>query len=342
MNDKSCFLIIGYTPTEEKEFVLIELVRKLKKLNYKIILSSHNIPSSYTLKLVDHFIYDSTNEVINYHPVKNSNWYPQISYDLQLGNIRVVSNFTTAHKYHGLAAVSLLFNGLVTAKMLGFEKCHMIEYDSTFEHDGEFIENDLILNNYDSVHYFMGPSNGMVLGPMSSYNLNSYSYEELAWENVKPEIIKTISKQGNNINNGMVEVAIFNTLHKNKNSLRKLEETLASKTITTDLSHKLSLDQKNLIETIPFVIDNDVYVVAFYEKQITDNPEKITVIVNDSDVHRRILKSEGHWDYFRVCKIQELNTISVYHNDLLVKNFDFINDIDKEYFITHSGISKKN
>ena len=334
----SCFLIISHTPSTDREFVLLSLLRKLKKLNYKVILATHTPPSSLAVEYSDYVIYDSNNELLNYYPQKGDDFHPKIFYNVSTDRFKIRSAFPSRIKYHGLAAASLLFNGLASAKMFGFEKCHLLEYDSDFETSSEFEENDILLDNYDSIHYFYGPSECMIHGSLGAFNLNSYTYEELAW-NLNKERIKTIiSSVNHSMNDGMVEVATCQLLHSSKNTYRKTQENFANGNVVTDLSHKLKFDEENYIEALPFMIENNVCMFIFFERMATENPQNIQVILNESIIHNRVLQHQSQWEYFTLCTLDELNTIKVVWNDKMIKKFDFINDIDKDIFSKLSRI----
>lgn len=332
MNNKSCFLIISYTPTLDREFVLVSLLRKIKNAGHSIVLATHNMPSSLACQYADYIVYDSNNEIINYYPKKDEEFHPKIFYNIHIPDFRLRSPFTSRIKYHGIAAASLLFQGLMSAKMFGFEKCHLLEYDSDFNSLEEFEENNILLDKYDSIHYFYGPHDCMIHGSIGSFNLNSYSYGELAWNENKERIKEIINSEDNDLNGGMVEVGVCELLHKSKNTFRKTQDNFINGGIVTDLSHKVVFDNKDYIEAIPFLIHDTVSMLLFFQKKSTNVEQKIQVIVNDAQIHTKVLHHENEWIYFNLCLIDELKTISVIWNNNVLKVFDFVNDIDKEIF----------
>lgn len=336
--DNSCFLVISHTPSPDREYVLLSLLRKLKKLNYKIILSTHTRPSSLAVEYADYVIYDSNNELLNYYPQMGDEFHPKIFYNVSTDKLKIRSAFPSRIKYHGLAAASLLFNGLASAKMFGFKKCHLLEYDSDFDTPTEFEENDILLDNYDSIHYFYGPSECMIHGSIGAFNLNSYTYDELAWDINKGKIKTIISSINHSMNDGMVEVAACELLHKPKNTYRKTQENFVNGNVITDLSHKIKFDQENYIEALPFTIGDDVCMFIFFERKATEDPQHIQIILNESITHSRVLHNQSQWEYFLLCTLDELSTIKVIWNDTVLKKFDFVNDIDKNIFSKLSRI----
>ena len=336
MNNKNCFLILAYTPSVEKELMLINLVRQIKEHDYPIVLVSHNLQSTTAINLVDHYLFDSNNDLLNYYPTKGDDFHPRIQYNMSVAGLSLRSSFTSRIKYHGLSAASLMFNGLMLAKSLGYQKCHMLEYDSYFESIDEFKENEDILNAHDSVHYFYGPHDCMIIGSCGSFNLDGYSNDELSWSNNKETIKSIINSLDNGINNGMVEIAICSLMHQRKNTYRKFEQNLHDSKITIDLSHKKVLDDQDRIEVIPFRLNDSVFVMIYMEKKVTSLEQTVRIIVNESAMFNNKLNNAGEWNYFRVCSFDELEKIIVMINDKVIKTFDFVNEIDKDFFHEHS------
>lgn len=336
-NNKSCFLILSYTDTIGKEFSLIRLVKKLKDMGHKIVLSSHMIPSSFVLDNIDHFIYDSDNDLRPMYPVKRNLFNPRVFLEIYTKYFGVKSKFT--HKiYHGLAVGSVMYNGLMTSKMLGFEKCHLLEYDSDLDGDSEFMENDRLLEQYDSIHYHTGISNDFAYIAIGSYNLSSYSFEELSWDLNKNKIETLLSSYSDNIGDGMIELAIYKTLHKPKNTLRKYEKNLSNGNIKLDLSNNTKFDKINDLDILFFMIEDSVNVIIVFKRKDKESNENLQFIVNDSIIHSKNFTYEGEWAYFSLCEFKDLKTIDVFNNSRLLKRYDFINEIDKNELKNYSWV----
>ena len=337
-----CYIVVGYTPTVEKEEVLMALLRNLKKLkqsNTDIMLVLHNIPSESILNKVDHFIYDKNNDIIPYYPSIHDNFAPKIIDKYYASNgITVFSPYSSHGKYHGFAAMSLIFQGLLNAKSLGYDICHVVEYDTDVESLEEFIENEAIFRNsvYTSVFYYLGPDPHMTYCQVSSYNLNYYDINQFDWKLVRPKIKEIVARSIYGDNNGMSEIAFFELLHWCKTPFKKRLCNLTSNDITLDLSKVKALDATDLVSMVPYIRDeNIVSIFVSYIKNVKPGTRDLKFVVNGIEINRTI-SGESEWFYFDVCEFSELKTIDFYVDGELTKQYDFINEIDKDHFYKKS------
>jgi hypothetical protein len=339
MKSNVCYLVVGYAPTKEKEEVLRKLLVKLNASACPIILVLHNKPSDHILDLVNYFIYDKNNEVVNYYPTKSDPSFPCIYSTVNLeneANERIWTQYSSHLRYHGYAALSMMFNGLLFAKTLGYEICHLVEYDTEVKDLNEFFENETLLKTASSVFYFLGPHKSMVYCQVASYNLSAYSYDILDWSKQKPVIKSIVSDEKYGINSGMPEIAFYEILHSGGNHIKKNIKSLKSNGLGLDLSSKLQLDVTELISVTPFVNkDKQVCVYAHYLVKKEDNIKTIKFITNDKIIEGT-LRSQGEWFYAYACELNELNIIEAYVDGKELKKYDFLNDIIIEHFVNHS------
>jgi hypothetical protein len=341
-NKKTCFLVMSYTDTRGKEFCLINLIKKLKDLGHTILLSSHTMPSSFVLENIDHFIYDSNNQLVTLYPTKSSNFKPAGWATVSNNEFEVRTKF--AHlMYYSMSAASLMFNGLITAKNLGFEKCHLIEYDSTFDNDSEFIKNDSLLDDFDSIYYDLESFQDSIYMQVSSYNLTKYSYKDLSWNENKYDIEKILSQTGDNIAEGFLERAIFLKLHSTKKSLRKTHKDLINNgNIQIDLSNNQKFDLDNILETFLYVDNNYVSMFLLFRHKDLEENQNVKILVNDSKILLRTLTYAGEWNTVPLCLFDELETITIILNNKVIHTYDFLNQIEKDHLKQMSIFIPKN
>lgn len=340
-NAKVCYLVAAYTSTPEKESLLVSLLSKIKESGNDIILIQHNLPPSYIQEMADFFIFDKNNYVIDYYPVKNKSNFKCILYS-KIGvpeiGFRISTQYSSDLKYHGFAAMSLFFNGLMFAKTLGYDICHLVEYDTGLETLDEFIENETILKQTDhfSVSYHVnGHSPEMTYCQCSSYNLNSYSFDELDWSQKKELAFQIVDQDRFGANNSMIETAFYELLHKEKNSFRKSHDDFIKNNVKIDLSLTLSED---CVASIPYVDKgtNQVNIFCLYKKKQKEGTRRLMFVVNGNPLYQE-LASQGNWVFFPICNLDDLETIDFYLDDSLVKRYDFINEIDKIHF-SHNSV----
>lgn len=339
---KICYLIVGYAPTPQKEEALVSLLTKIKESGHPILLVMHNMPSPHVIDMVEYFFYDSNNEVTPYYPVKGDWFYPRIYNSINIGNgLQVWSQYSSNLKYHGLAAMSMMFQGLMIAKSLGYEICHMIEYDTEVKSLDEFIENENLLLDAASVYYFLGPTEPMIYCQIASYNLTNYDLQEFNWSTCRERIKEIVNDSSYGINSGMAEVAFYELLHTKKSSIKKQDSSLVQHKIATDLSGKDKLDWEDVVGLTPYINENNhMYVIVHYCEKVKQGKRHAKVIVNNSDEYNLSVELYQEWITQPIGTIEQVKTIDFYIDDKFIKSYDFINDIDKHHFINHSKLEK--
>jgi hypothetical protein len=345
MNKKVCYLVVGYAPTPQKENTLYELLCKLNSSGNDILLVMHNKPSDYIIDLVNYFVYDPNNEVLNYYPKKGDWFFPRVYNTIELGNPPEViwTQYSSDLKYHGFAALSMMFQGLGIAKSLGYDICHLVEYDTGVGGLSEFQENEDLLNTNSSVFYFLGPDPSMVYCQIASYNLNHYEMDHFNWKVNKEKIKQIVNSLSYNFNTGMAELAFHDLLHKVGTPIKKTIDNLTTNGINLDLSHKNNLDPTDLVSVTPFNIKHDedsiVFLHVLYKIKVKDGIRNIKIsycTIDGEHTVERTIQTQGEWFYIEISNLSTLKSISVTVDSVLLKNYDFINNIDKEYFREHS------
>jgi len=328
---KKCYLITNYSPSEEKEQILSNLINSLRRFDEFafIILVSHNLPTKHVIDKVNYLVFDPNNELVDLCPSNKNNSFIELHYFFNLGDLKIRTQYCTNSTWHGFAAASMIFQGLTIAKSLGFSICHQIEYDSNILDYSEIIENEKILENHRSVYYELGPDPNMIYCQFASYFLEKYEYSELDWSNAKREISRIVSSTEYSYNSGMFEIAYFKILH----SIGSKGKSINHNSIEIDISHKLSLFHINYpMNCGPFMIGETVW--FFTSKFLeTNNTSQLLIIVNGQKVIRRNFLKSTSWEYFPIdVSFEELENIQVIHDGQLIKEYDFINQINKSDF----------
>lgn len=122
---KESVVILSHVDTKDKLSILERSILTLKNQGYFIILSSHIPATSNIINMVDYFICEKNNPLIEPHE------YNELSDTIPIHFIRNQDfHFTYSFDFnHGYAALRLMFNGLNISKSLGYDITHIVNYD---------------------------------------------------------------------------------------------------------------------------------------------------------------------------------------------------------------------
>lgn len=176
---KDLIAILSYHPTLEQEDMLRNLVNNISNLNkdFDIMISSHSYIPKDICDKVDYVIYDKENKILSEDKYRAQLWVNLNNnikvYTQYVGNINggAFNTTLTAFKLHCMACSF--------SKSVGYEKIHIIEYDTSINSLNELEENSKLLNEYDSIFYsdlIENPNlNGLksISGMFQSSNLKS-------------------------------------------------------------------------------------------------------------------------------------------------------------------------
>lgn len=161
VKDDEVSIVLSHANTEEKLDILIECIKTLKKQKQKIILSSHLILPSEILDLVDYFVYDKKNEMIEPHEANGAGrTWAYVSY----------AGYHHEYNYdnHAFAVLKLMQNAVNVANVNGFRVSHLIHYDCIL------YDESVLRNHYDDIslfditHYFYQGFEGRMDGNLFS------------------------------------------------------------------------------------------------------------------------------------------------------------------------------
>lgn len=144
------FIIDCWLDTNEKENDLISLIKKLKEFEIPILLTGHYPVKPEIQKMVDYFIYDKDNPILENNDFK--------TYDVSSCRWTVKGEWKIENSvefHHDYAIWSTWKNSFNFAKFLGKKYIHFLEYDNlidTFQYRQAFLEesrrHDVVLYEY--------------------------------------------------------------------------------------------------------------------------------------------------------------------------------------------------
>ena len=111
----NCFLVTAYCDTKEKQEVLKNTLKSLKKYNKDIILFSHYPVEEAATDLTDYTLFDYSNPIMDFKDRSTIHWLKHKFYKLN-----------TLYLDYGYAAVQQWKRGLIYAHELGYHTAYVL------------------------------------------------------------------------------------------------------------------------------------------------------------------------------------------------------------------------
>lgn len=140
--DSEVYIVGTYPNTSIIEQLTIDCLHTLKNTNRKIITTSHYPLSEKIQELSDYVIYDKNNILTNH----TFNWWFFSENNDYKVELNVSSNDNDV--YHGPASHSNIYNAMILADKLGFNKAYLINYDYHLKNNEPFDYISQILNKH--------------------------------------------------------------------------------------------------------------------------------------------------------------------------------------------------
>ena len=333
---KEICLVAAYTPDIERQDVLRELVRDLKRANKKILLVTHSQTPQDIIESVDYHFYDSENEFLTDNKYKV--WYASQIND----NTTIVSQDVIKYSAAILPCTRNLWFGLTIAKSLGYDCAHYIEYDSKILNIDIINQNTELLKEYDGVYYTDDArwqvrlpeheeGGTHLYGAYSVYNLNSYSYEELTWD--RDKILSEYEKPKNA---QLVERVTENFLIKGKKFMVKDKNDLVGNGLKPNLLNKGS-NGKSLDTKIFFVEDSKLKLYSLNNLGGVDNVE---VVVNHNNLIRFTVENPGYYMIVTLGNVADIKHVKVYSNNKFIREYDLSTEESVENLKKYNHLRK--
>jgi len=328
---KEIVSILSYTPDIEKQDNLRELIKSLKKLNYRICLITHTHTSQDIVDRCDYYLYDKENELLYDPDIKYFYVCTLEDYILRFKDYLSVST-------HMLPILRMFLGSLVYLKSMGEEIVHIIEYDTIVKNREMWDKNVEILKEKDAVLYttFQQPINNeeiYVVGP-HSVNIKNISYDFL---NFNPEELKKQYKEYFNASKFPVcERMGFN------NIFSKLNYHLFQIEDVKDLSSSFYINLARLgagtEESTTIHFFNGKY--HFFHNNIYGNNNKnyFEIIINKT--HCINVTCNFSWFRWVPLEFDNIENIKIYKNNVFIKELDLTSEEGKQW-ISYSFIANK-
>lgn len=302
---KDLIIINSYTPDYEREGLLRNFVNQIDKTNFDLMVVSHSRLPDDLYEKVDYFIYDKENEIL-------TDIYSK--YSILWGTPAFYISTTEGRKFnHSIAAYKLFFMGVNNAKNLGYEKAHVIEYDTSITDMSHFNDNSKLLDNYSLVYYKTNNELGLISFPMS-FNIKKLNEEWFPLQ--KEKVIRDPNKTLEDWESRLIK--------DQENTYFRSHLTLADGSIAINLY----ASYKDQILTCPVVDKNNNLIL------LVNNPLEETlhyrIIINQTIIKNFNIPLRN-WATLLLSDYDGINHLLIVNHKNEVTEWDF-SQIDKDYY----------
>jgi len=317
---KDLILITAYCPDDYREDVLRNLVNSLDNESFDLMVISHTPIPLDIQKKVDIIFYDKKNEILTDWDLINQPWFSP-------GNDKKIQSGLLSKKNTHLAIWRMLILGFSTAKNLGYNKVHHIEYDCEINNMNELIDNSAQLNDYNSIVYIDKQPNisPILFGSFQSYFLPNIPEKliNLDEEWIKQSIRNASSKSPELMLQKLLEEK-GKVLYKDRNDLEK---------------------NGNKFGIVDGQIENNFipWGVPFYDRSTNEvgfivwntqnkNGVKHQIIINSNQIHNTISTSFNNWRMEFLGNLDSIESLLIIENNKIRDNISLKTQEDKETF----------
>jgi hypothetical protein len=317
---KDLILITAYCPDDYREDVLRNLVNSLDNESFDLMVISHTPIPLDIQKKVDIIFYDKKNEILTDWDLINQPWFSP-------GNDKKIQSGLLSKKNTHLAIWRMLILGFSTAKNLGYNKVHHIEYDCEINNMNELIDNSAQLNDYNSIVYIDKQPNisPILFGSFQSYFLPNIPEKliNLDEEWIKQSIRNASSKSPELMLQKLLEEK-GKVLYKDRNDLEK---------------------NGNKFGIVDGQMENNFipWGVPFYDRSTNEvgfivwntqnkNGVKHQIIINSNQIHNTISTSFNNWRMEFLGNLDSIESLLIIENNKIRDNISLKTQEDKETF----------
>jgi len=317
---KDLILITAYCPDDYREDVLRNLVNSLDNESFDLMVISHTPIPLDIQKKVDIIFYDKKNEILTDWDLINQPWFSP-------GNGKKIQSGLLSKKNTHLAIWRMLILGFSTAKNLGYNKVHHIEYDCEINNMNELIDNSAQLNDYNSIVYIDKQPNisPILFGSFQSYFLPNIPEKliNLDEEWIKQSIRNASSKSPELMLQKLLEEK-GKVLYKDRNDLEK---------------------NGNKFGIVDGQMENNFipWGVPFYDRSTNEvgfivwntqnkNGVKHQIIINSNQIHNTISTSFNNWRMEFLGNLDSIESLLIIENNKIRDNISLKTQEDKETF----------
>ena len=306
------FIVLTYPNTKIKENITKQCIEGLKNDGRKILLSSHYPVSNELQSMVDYYIFD------NYNPLIEHTLYKY--YWSDMGNVKVDLNLDKLPNYNNLNQSLVVLNNLENsirfANQIGYKRIINISYDFILNGDNINTINNICnrINNEGTNGYFMKYNEGDMSLLKSVFFIVDTNFYINNFEN-----IRTPEKYNNECEkigaHNFLENYYMNKL-KNVQHLLTIDETDEDKLFNNENINIFS--GVEYLNIIPVKDQPDSFVIWFNSSNKNDNRRiKFDFIKNgNSETSIHTVKSRSY--YYRKFKLENNDSY-----DIIVNFLDF-------------------
>jgi hypothetical protein len=314
---KDLIIINSYTPDYEREELLRSFINQIDKTNFDLMVVSHSRLPDDLYEKIEFFVFDKENEILTDLDSRIHCYWNTPNFQISTTEARGFN--------HSLAAYKLFYVGINNAKNLGYEKAHVIEYDTSLKDMSHFEDNSKLLDEYSLVCYRRpeGHTPVLISFPMS-FNLDKINKEWFDFQ--KEKVIKGPYKTIEDWELTMVNNQPF--------TYWRRDETLKDGTININLYASFGKD----IWICP-VIDKDDNCILFVNN-IQENSLHVEVIIN-GEIIKFSNTQPHHWGLLSLAKYEEINSLLIIkdHKEITRYNFE---EINREAYKSHNTFRSNN
>jgi hypothetical protein len=313
MND--LIIINSYTPDYEREELLRKFINQIDKTNFDIMIVSHSRLPDDLYEKVDYFIFDKENEILTDIESKYDSWWGNESFEIHTTEARQFN--------HSVAAYKLFFIGINNAKMIGYKKVHIIEYDTSLNNMSHFINNSKLLDNHSVIYYKTNYTPALISFPMS------FNVDKLNEEWFKSQKHKIINDKYKTLED--LEILL---IKQQQDTYHKSHKTLKDGSIKINLYNSFGEE----IWACP-VVDESNNLILFVNNK-NEKELKVKVVINENTIKNLVTKP-NQWSILRLSNYEHTNKLLIIKQDKHIVEYDFTK-IDKDrYKIKNHIVSKK-
>lgn len=313
---KDLLIITSYTPDNIRKNILRNFINQIDKKRYDLMVCSHSEIPTDLFEEIDYFIYDKENLLLKSFEHKYSMYWKNNDFEIHTTEARDFNHF--------LAAYKLVFSGLSNAKIMGYSKAHVIEYDTSIVNMNEFDENSEILNEYDIVKYSTDYTPTIISFPMS-FNIEKINHEWFEFD--KDKLFN------------FVESNPYKTIEEYENYLLSKESNVYSKSYKVlkenGLDINLYFSGSDLSWYCP-VVNSSNDTIMFIDNK-NNEPVNISVIINYNEI-KNFYVNPKHWYMNTIKNFDEVENLTILKNNKPFREYDFLK-IDKENYKSKNYIT---
>jgi hypothetical protein len=311
---KDLILITSYTPDEERENLLLDLLGSIDRNTFDIMISSHSSVSKRIIEICDFFLFQKKNTLLTEPEYKFTFWFGNGEFEIRTTEFKDYN--------HIIAAGSLILNGLSSANGFGYEKVHFLEYDSLILDSSEFLDNSRLLDDHSIVWYKHPRFN-------TAFSLISFNLKKIdeSWFSTEDDLFYSFLNESRT---KTLESFNLNMINKKDDHFMKEIIQLEGKIETC----RYTSDDPDSVAVIGDRKNGDFWL---FNHNRSGSINDVSVIVNDSYVKKIINDKKDIWVLRSIGKIDEVNIIKIILNGKVIRNYDF-NELNKNEYIKRNKI----